>query len=137
MLFSFVDFKKKESIEKEIPYIAKVEPVKQPKAKVKTIIKPQPVETKLAQVDTTTKTTPAISTASAAVIMPPVKKAAEPVKIADAKPQQVFASTEGEKKITPVVVRKKKTKVKIEVLPTITAPTNLNEGNAEPELELK
>ncbi|MES2513308.1 MAG: hypothetical protein V4580_04160 [Bacteroidota bacterium] len=138
MLFSFVDFKKKESIDKEIPYIAKIEPVKQPKTPVKTIIKPKPVEAKVPQVDTTVKTISATPTASAAIILPPVTKKEEPVKITEAKPQDILASTAGEKKATPVVIKKKKTKVKItEVLPTISAPTNLNEGTAEPELELK
>ena len=138
MLFSFVDFKKKESIEQEIPYVAKVEPIKQPEVKTKFAVKPKPIET------STINTIPAIDTASitltnSVIIEPTVTKKEEPVKVGEAKPQEIIASWAEPKKEPVVHQKKKKNKVKTEVLPTINASTttNLNEGAAEPELELK
>ncbi|MES2763399.1 MAG: hypothetical protein V4677_14390 [Bacteroidota bacterium] len=138
MLFSFVDFKKKESIDKEIPYVAKVEPLKKPEIKAKTIIRPKPVETK-AIITTTIANTPSVTIATNSVIVePPVIKKEEPAKITETKPQELIASAANQKK-EPIVQQKKRIKkVKAtEALPTINASTNLNEGATEPELELK
>lgn len=140
MLFSFVDFKKKEAIEKEIPYVATVVPEKLPETSSKPIIKP-----KTAASPSITAAKPKIDTSSvtainiASVVVEPVTKKEEPVKIAESKPKEVLANTTSNaKKEVVVVPHKKKRKLKTEELPTInaTAP-NLNEGVSEPELDLK
>ena len=141
MLFSFVDFKKKEAIEKEIPYVAKVEPVIKPEVSSKPIIKPKPIATpsitaaKPILVDTSS---PPVVTNSANITIEPVIKKEEPLKIAETKQKEVIAKPIEPKKET-VTPRKKKRKMKTEVLPIINAATipNLNEGASEPELDLK
>lgn len=141
MLFSFVDFKKKEAIEKEIPYVASVNPVKQPEVSLKPIIKSKSVTTPSITaakpiVDTTA--IPVITNSTNVVVEPVVKKE-ETVKIAETKPKETVIATASEsKKETIIVPHKKKKKVKTEVLPTINAVApNLNEGASEPELDLK
>ncbi len=152
MLFSFVDFKKKEAIDKEIPYVAKIETSKQPEVSSTPIIKTKSVAT-----PSITAAKPVLDTTAIPVItnsinveVETVTKKEEPVKIIETKPgstdfdklsqrsnQAVNASSEP-KKETVIVPHKKKKKIKTEVLPTInaTAP-NLNEGVSEPELDLK
>ena len=142
MLFSFVDFKKKESIQNEIPYIANAEPTAIPKAKAKTVIKT--TETPVLKVVTTIiDTTIKLATTNSIVPIPEVKKEG-PAKIAESKPssdklvQQTVNPTANSKKET-VTPRKKKRKIKTEALPIINTATvpNLNEGVSEPELDLK
>ena len=141
MLFSFVDFKKKEAIEKEIPYVATVNPVKQPEVSSKPIIKSKPVATPSITAATPIVDTTSIpvTTNSVNVVVEPSVKKEEPVKIIETKPKETVVTTSSEpKKQTVIVPHKKKKKIKTEVLPTInaTAP-NLNEGVSEPELDLK
>ncbi len=141
MLFSFVDFKKKEAMDKEIPYVAKIEPTKQPKVSSKPIITTKSVTTpSIADAKPVVDTTviPVI-TNTANVLVEPVIKKVEAVKIAETKPKKPSVNPSSEpKKETVIVPQKKKKKIKTEVLPTInaTAP-NLNEGASEPELDLK
>ena len=141
MLFSFVDFKKKEAMDKEIPYMAKIEPSKQPKVSSKPIITTKSVTTvSIAAAKPVVDTTAITDTAN--VLVEPVIKKVEAVKIAetdiDKLSRQVVNPSSEPKKETVIVPQKKKNKIKTEVLPTInaTAP-NLNEGASEPELDLK
>ncbi len=141
MLFSFVDFKKKEAMDKEIPYMAKIEPSKQPKVSSKPIITTKSVTTvSIAAAKPVVDTTAITDTAN--VLVEPVIKKVEAVKIAetgiDKLSSQVVNPSSEPKKETVIVPQKKKNKIKTEVLPTInaTAP-NLNEGASEPELDLK
>ena len=89
MLFSFVDFKKKEAIEKEIPYVAKAEPVSQPEVSSKPIIKSKSVATPsiaaAKSILADTNSVPVV-TNSANVVIEPIIKKEEPVKIVEAKP---------------------------------------------------
>ncbi len=137
MLFSFVDFKKKEAIEKEIPLVANPENVKKPEIAVKKIT--PPVEKKKVEV-VPTPTVNEIATTT--VNTSPEIKKAEPEIIAKEKAKEtiVAASTPETKKETILAppVKKKKRKLKEEVLPTINVTTNLNEGASnEPELDLR
>jgi len=140
MLFSFVDFKKKEAIEKEIPYVATVVPEKLPETSSKPIIKPKTV---VSPSITATKpkidTTLVTATNTASVVIEPATKREEPIKIAESKPKETAAITSSNTKKAPVIVpQKKKRKIKTEELPTINATVpNLNEGVSEPELDLK
>ena len=141
MLFSFVDFKKKEAMDKEIPYMAKIEPSKQPKVSSKPIITTKSVTTvSIAAAKPVVDTTAITDTAN--VLVEPVIKKVEAVKIAetgiDKLSSQVVNPSSEPKKETVIVPQKKKNKIKTDVLPTInaTAP-NLNEGASEPELDLK
>lgn len=140
MLFSFVDFKKKEAIEKEIPYVATVVPEKLPETSSKPIIKPKTVATPSITaakpiIDTTTI---AVVTSSVNATTEPIVKKEEPLKVEESKSKVTVTASEP-KKETVIVPHKKKKKIKTEVLPTINATTNtnLNEGAAEPELDLK
>jgi cytoskeletal protein RodZ len=141
MLFSFVDFKKKEAMDKEIPYVAKIEPTKQPKVSSKPIITTKSVTTPsitAAKPVLDTNAIPVI-TNTANVLVEPVIKKVEAVKIAETKAKEPSVNPSSEpKKETVIIPQKKKKKIKTEVLPTInaTAP-NLNEGVSEPELDLK
>ena len=140
MLFSFVDFKKKESIEKEIPYVAKVEPIKQPEIQTKVAVKPKPVETKTVDTSNAIINTPSVTVATNSAAAEPIVIKKEEPKIAESKPQEVVVAQAEPKKEPVLHPKKKKAKVKTtEVLPTINASTNtnLNEGAAEPELDLK
>lgn len=138
MLFSFVDFKKKEAIDKEIPYVAKIEPVKQPKISPKPTIKSVVTTTisslKQAVIDSISSPVLTNKTLTESVI-----KKEETAKIVE--PKVVVLNTSSEpKKETPIVPHKKKTTKKVkttEVLPTINTVQNLNEGVREPELDLK
>lgn len=142
MLFSFVDFKKKEAIEKEIPYVAKVEPTKQVEVSSKPIIKPKSIATPSIAaakpiVDTSTSA-PVLASNSASVVIEPVIKKEEPPKTIEPKQKELEVASPEPKKET-ITPRKKKRKIKTEVLPIINAATvpNLNEGVSEPELDLK
>jgi hypothetical protein len=138
MLFSFVDFKKKEAMDKEIPYMAKIEPSKQPKVSSKPIITTKSVTTvSIAAAKPVLDTTVApIVTNSTAIAVEPVVKKEDLAKVTEAKPKETIVNASITKKETLTIPVKKK--IKTEVLPTInaTAP-NLNEGASEPELDLK
>ncbi|MES2566463.1 MAG: hypothetical protein V4565_06340 [Bacteroidota bacterium] len=142
MLFSFIDFKKKETIDKEIPLVAN--PANFNKEKIAKKIEKQndkilPVVSK----DSVIKSeVPSVMSKSMAVTLPvqEVKKE-EPAKISEVKPKEVSLSEVLPKKqiIRSSEKKKKSKKVRSEVLPTInaTTTTNLNEGVSEPELDLK
>ncbi len=137
MLFSFVDFKKKESIDKEIPLVANPENFKKPDVKTAKVIKP--TEVKINPIKTVVASTPSINTTPTVTTpLPAVEtKQLEPIKIVESTPKEKIQPTSEIKKETaPTIVKKKKKKVKAEELPTIKAVTNLNEGVNEPELEL-
>lgn len=138
MLFSFVDFKKKEAIEKEIPYVAKIEEVKKPAAIVKPIAKIKPVETSSLNAVTAIDTNNSLTTNLANVAVSNVIKEESAAVIA-VKPKEVILSptTELKKETLTPVKKKAPRKIKTEVLPTIIAPLHLNDGANEPELELK
>ena len=136
MLFSFVDFKKKESIDKEIPLVATSQKIKEPVITPKVVIKPK--ETIVVKTNSV-----AITNSVIAVKVKVIKKEA-PVKIAEVKPTIIIAEKPKEIIVPAIVAKKesapapikKKKKIKMEVLPTINTSTNLNEGVIEPELEL-
>jgi len=137
MLFSFVDFKKKESIDKEIPLVANPENFKKPDVKTAKVIKP--TEVKVNPIKTVVASTPSINTTPTfTTSLPAVEtKQLEPIKIVESAPKEKIQPTSEVKKETaPTIVKKKKKKVKAEELQTIKAVTNLNEGVNEPELEL-
>lgn len=138
MLFSFVDFKKKESIDKEIPLVATTKKIKEPIVITKEVIKPK--ETIAVKTNTL-----AITNSISTIATPEIKKEV-PVKVAEVKPA-VITEVKPKEIIVPTVVvkkestpepikKKKKKKIKMEVLPTINTSTNLNEGVNEPDLEL-
>lgn len=136
MLFSFVDFKKKETIDKEVPLVANPENFKKPEATTAKVMSPS--EVKVNPVKTIVTATPTVNTSPVATVSVVETKQAEPVKIAETSSKEKIQSTsEVKKESVPVVVKKKKKKIKAEELPTIKAVTNLNEGVVnEPELEL-
>lgn len=140
MLFSFVDFKKKVALDKEIPLIANpdniIKTVINSVSKSKSVI----VEKKSAD-DLTAKTSPSTSTIAEKpkiVVSKEIKKD-EPVKLSVEKSKEEISSVPEIKKETEAKpVRKKKSrKARPIILPTINATTNLNEGSNEPELDLK
>lgn len=139
MLFSFVDFKKKESVDKEIPLIANPDNYKKPevaKAKVAnpTAIKAEPTVTVAA-----TTLSPSVAAITNTTIVTQTTNI-EPVKLAESKPiEETKVSVDDTKKVEPTqpIKIKKKKKVVAEPLPTIKVVTNLNEGASEPELDLK
>lgn len=140
MLFSFVDFKKKEAIDKEVPLVANPENFKKPKEVVTTkIAKPVVVKTIPKTVDTNTIPVAKVEAVKTVSVEPEVKKL-KPEKVLEitnvpvAKPAIVETKNET---IAQPIKRKKKKKEVIEELPTIKAVTNLNEGVSEPELDLK
>jgi cytoskeletal protein RodZ len=138
MLFSFVDFKKKENIDKEIPLVANPENFKKPEVTTAKVIKPS--EAKINPAKTIVASTPTINTsptATTAITIAETKQP-EPVKIVESTPKEKTQPTaEVKKEAVPVVIKKKtKKKIKAEELPTIKAVTNLNEGVNEPELDL-
>lgn len=140
MLFSFVDFKKKEAIDKEVPLVANPENFKKPKEIVTTkITKPVVVKTTPSTVTTNSISVAKVEAVKTVSVEPEVKKL-KPEKVLEitnvpiAKPTIVEAKKET---IAQPIKKKKKKKEVIEELPTIKAVTNLNEGVSEPELDLK
>lgn len=140
MLFSFVDFKKKEAIDKEVPLVANPENFKKPKEVVTTkIAKPVVVKTIPSTVDTNTIAVAKVEAVKTVSVEPEVKKL-KPEKVLEitnvpvAKPAIVETKKET---IAQPIKKKKKKKEVIEELPTIKTVTNLNEGVSEPELDLK
>ena len=138
VLFSFVDFKKKEAIQKEVPFVAVPEisvtptQVKKPITKPKLAIKPVVIDTIQTAVINTVAAQPSV-----AIVKEQPK---EDLKITHTNPKNDSATLIEKKKdntIQSAVIKKKKPKTV--VLPTIntSTTTNLNEGIAEPELELK
>jgi hypothetical protein len=132
MLFSFVDFKKKESIKKEIPLIAKSEKIKEPVIIAKEVIKPKKT------VHIVTKPTPIVKVNLVPVAKTPEIKKEEPVKVAEVKPKEIIPAVIVRKKENTVKPEKKKRKKRLtpQELPIINTSTNLNDGAGEPELEL-
>ncbi|MFN8116286.1 MAG: hypothetical protein U0W65_09250 [Bacteroidia bacterium] len=140
MLFSFVDFKKKEIIDKEIPLVANPENYKIPEIKSAKVIEPVVV-----------KATPSIATSAsvaATLTVEPTKTITSVPEVAQLKTEKVSEPTKAEVEKTVIaetkkesiaqpIKKKKKKKVVIEEIPTIKAVTNLNEGASEPELDLK
>jgi hypothetical protein len=142
MLFSFIDFRKKELIDKEIPLVANPENYKKKEVFVDKTEKPK-VAKVLPAITTATlnreitakvvPTTPSATPMEKKVeqkIVPPVEKPKTNVVIS------VEPKNSNQHKVIP---RKKSPKVKSEVLPTINATTitNLNDESSEPELDLK
>lgn len=143
MLFSFVDFKKKESIVKEIPLVANPDNYKKPEVVAEKIVKPSETKTVPATNDNAARIEPSPAIVANSPATTPISeiKKEEPVKASEEKPiADAVTTIEPEKEIQQKVTPKKKTrKVKSEILPTIdaTTSTDLNEGASEPELDLK
>lgn len=137
LLFSFVDFKKKEEVIKEIPYIKPV-----PNKK---IITPKPTISKpITIVTLTTEIAVPIETVALIPIDKSItNKKEEPTKnIVETVVSKETIVSENERKNenSTIVTKKKKKRRKniTEELPTINATsTNLNEGVKEPELDIK
>ena len=139
LLFSFVDFKKKEAIDKETPLVANPNNFK----KAETLIQKtkKPTDKKAAEVpiiaslkkDSIHKTVVTSQT-----LIPEIKKEA-PITAKEEKPKESIITSTEPKTETPHKTEKKrkKRKVKSEILPTINTTTILNEGVNEPELDLK
>lgn len=143
MLFSFVDFKKKETIDNEIPLVANPKNFKKPEATTAKLVKP--VEVKSAPIATVVAITPSvINTPTVSVNEPKKEEIAKTPPITSVSATVIkesenakVASKSISTQTTPAVIKKKKKKVAAEELPTIKAVTNLNEGVSEPELDLK
>lgn len=140
MLFSFVDFKKKEVIDKEIPLVANPENFKKPEVEVAKMVTP-------VEVKKTPDTVITTSVATASKVEEPLKTTPAEPEVKKLKPEKVLEltnvevakpiATETKKEtIAQPIKKKKKKKVVAEELPTIKATTNLNEGVSEPELDL-
>lgn len=138
LLFSFVDFKKKEEVIIEKPLeISK--PAAKPKSiAAKPIINPK---TEPAVVLTNSVTVPIKSTKSNVAVILPEKKetvrVVETPKNNDGAIENVVpdSNTPQVKKMAPK--HKKKRKMVVEELPAITTPAILNSSSEEPELDLK
>jgi hypothetical protein len=157
MLFSFVDFKKKEAIDKEVPLVANPENFKKPAVLTAKVIKPAKLKVSIST-NTLSSTTPSIALIKTPALTPvtnDIKKEestkvslktntsainSTSTKVDDSKAKQEVVTAKIEIKkdntIQPIK-KKKKNKAANEELPTIKAVTNLNEGAAEPELDLK
>lgn len=133
MLFSFVDFKKKQSIDKEIPFVAKSEKIKEPVIIVKEVIIPKKEEPLV-------NTNSIVITHSVNITPTSEIKIKEPVKVAEIKSKEtekIIPVLEAKKETTVSVVKQKgKKKLKPQELPIINTSTDLNAGFTEPELEL-
>lgn len=139
MLFSFVDFKKKEVIDKEIPLVANPENFKKPEVEVAKMVTP-------VEVKKTPDTVITTSVATTAKVEEPLKSIPIEPEVKKLKPEKVLEKTnvevakpiaaETKKETITQPIKKKKKKVVAEELPTIKATTNLNEGVSEPELDL-
>ena len=147
LLFSFVDFKKKEEVIKEVPYIAPVVSKKlitSPPVIKKNIVVIPPKKDSLTPVITSTvaqiKETPTV-----ALVVEKTPSVIEPVKSEEKttpkkeKKETFIVKKENHETTQPTVKKKKKRRKQItEELPTINASsTNLNEGVKEPELDIK
>ena len=142
MLFSFIDFRKKETVDKEIPLVANPDNIKKPEIPSIKITKPI-TKTQIAKVikDTTvnikSETLPVTSNQPIKVLTPEKKKE-NLVKLAEDKPKEEIKPVREIKKESADKPNRKKTKkVRSEILPVINSATNLNEGVIEPELDLK
>ena len=135
ILFSFIDFKKKESIEKEVPFIStKLEPVKK-NTIIKPIIKPKVVLTAPIIKDSVISLSIPADSLSTAVTKD-IKKA-EALKISETKQKKESVKSIEQKKEITLDHKKKKRKMKVEKLRTINTSNSLNENSAEHELELR
>ena len=135
ILFSFIDFKKKESIEKEVPFIStKLEPVKKITI-IKPIIKPKVVLTAPVIKDSVLSVSIPADSLSTAVTKD-IKKV-EAVKISETKQKTESVKSIEQKKEITLDPQKKKRKMKVEKLPSINTSNSLNENSAEHELELR
>ncbi len=134
LLFSFVDFKKKEEVVNEIP-------LTKPTI-TKKVIPPAPVITKPAVIDSVEKEIVIDSSETIASVkeLPIVDKKNEQIDKANSLEPVVSISNE-QKGTAHGVSKKKKKHIRkqiIEELPIINArTTNLNEGSSEPALEIK
>lgn len=139
MLFSFVDFKKKESIEKEIPYVATIIDTKKPVTNTKPVIKPKQTASVAVKTNSIVAQSSITVTHSTVIALAPIIKKEEPIKVTITKPKEEIVSNIESKKETILVPakKKKKRKMKPEELPTINTSTSLNDGANEPDLELK
>lgn len=140
ILFSFVDFKKKPEVIKEIPYQA---PPKKIVTKTKPVVVPitKPIA---APADSTKNTTPQLST-TLTIATPTlqsnkitaIKSDVKPIEVITQKKNDIVATTSSIQTTTNTIRRKKKKEI-TEEIQTISLPNiNLNEGSTEPELELK
>ncbi len=135
ILFSFVDFKKKPEVIKEIPYQApskKNIPVTKPiiapvaKATVPVVDTVKPTPSLLASSSLTTATTLVVDTKT------------EPAPVIENTLKTNVPSTSTVSLSNAMQFKRKKKKVVAEEIQTITVPNiNLNEGSTEPELDLK
>lgn len=144
-LFSFVDFKKKDTrVTKAIPEQKKPETPATVKAQLTGI---STASEKPAQAPATTTIAVSTPTAQQAVILPAETKQAiqkaetKPAEAAPVKsptPPVVTAANTTTSQQQPLVKKKKQKKVVSEEIPTInTSSTNLNQESQEPELELR
>lgn len=141
MLFSFVDFKKKETIENEVPLVANPENFKKSEDKATVITKPQTNKTHtIVTPKVVASGTTSIAASTSTLMNKSEVKKPEPEKATEiavkVKEEPVAKVAESENIISPVK-KKKKRKIVAEPIPTIKTVTNLNEGVSEPELDLK
>ncbi len=130
ILFSFVDFKKKPEVIKEIPLV--VTPYVKPKVVEKLKPKSKPIITSTLSVSSTPTLTQVVATPTLTINKP----IAEPVHIEKPEIAKVLVANNNTVNISPKVKKIKK-RVVSEELPTITTPiNNLNENTVEPELKL-
>ena len=147
LLFSFVDFKKKEEVIKEVPYTVPIVSKK--------LVTPAPVIKKKIALISPKKDSLSLLAArtieqvnkmpTATLVIEKLPLVAEPIKSKEKstntkEKEEVFiVKKENNEKPKPVTKKKKKRRKEItEELPTINPSiTNLNEGSKEPELDIK
>lgn len=135
LLFSFVDFKKKPEVIKEVPMI--ITPTIKPKTKpAPTITKTIPITSNT--ITTITSTVSIVPTNTITETNLVIKEVIKP-EATNSQSNQIENQNSNEGKSKEIIAKpKKKRKLKSVELPTINASTtNLNEGSAEPELELR
>jgi hypothetical protein len=147
LLFSFVDFKKKEEVIKEIPYIAPVVSKKSttptPVIKKDIVVIPTKNDSLTPVITSTVAQTKETSTVALVAEKTPLivepAKSEEKITPKKEKKETFIVKKENHETTQPTVKKKKKRRKQItEELPTINASsTNLNEGSKEPELDIK
>ncbi len=139
LLFSFVDFKKKEEVATEVPLKITPPEVKKPEENTK-----QAIVTKTTPVKTVKDSVPVPTPSVQTVIKEPVTpvtetKKPEPAPVKETITTAKVVSNPKPEVKEPVVPHKKKKRRRMssEELPSISTPVNLSSGSSEPELELK
>ena len=135
ILFSAIDFKKKESVEKEIPFVVSKVETKKTIHSIKPVIKPKLAVTIPVKIDSIEPTEVTIDSSDSTITM-------DSAKVNDVgnfelnQKTKIIKIAKEKNEITPSKKTKKR-KVKPEKLPTINTSNSLKENSDENELKLK